>query len=82
MCAGNSPVTDEFHAQKPVTRSFDVFYGWVNNREAGDLRRHRAHFDVTVMEWWCLQQHYPYFHLVVLLLQYVALFQSREQHKY
>ena len=24
--------------------------GWVNNREAGDLRRHRAHYDVTVME--------------------------------
>ena len=23
--------------------------GWANNREAGDLRRHRAHFDVTVM---------------------------------
>ena len=23
--------------------------GWVNNREAGDLRRHRAHCDVTVM---------------------------------
>ena len=23
--------------------------GWVNNREAGDLRRHRAHYDVT---WW------------------------------
>ena len=22
---------------------------WVNNREAGDLRRHRAHYDVTVM---------------------------------
>ena len=22
---------------------------WVNNREAGDLRRYRAHFDVTVM---------------------------------
>ena len=22
---------------------------WVNNREAGDLRGHRAHFDVTVM---------------------------------
>ena len=21
--------------------------GWVNNRKAGDLRRHRAHFDVT-----------------------------------
>ena len=23
--------------------------GWVNNREAGDLRRHRAHYDVTVI---------------------------------
>ena len=23
--------------------------GWVNNREAGDLKRHRAHNDVTVM---------------------------------
>ena len=25
--------------------------GWINNREAGDLRRHRAHYDVTVMSW-------------------------------
>ena len=23
--------------------------GWVNNREAGDLRRYRAHYDVIVM---------------------------------
>ena len=23
--------------------------GWVNNRDAGDLRHHRAHYDVTVM---------------------------------
>ena len=23
--------------------------GWVNNREAGELRRHRTHYDVTVM---------------------------------
>ena len=23
--------------------------GWVNNRKVGDLRRHRAHYDVTVM---------------------------------
>ena len=22
---------------------------WVNNREAGDLRRHRGHYDVIVM---------------------------------
>ena len=26
---------------------------WVNNREADDLRRHHAHYDVTVMSsWW------------------------------
>ena len=25
---------------------------WVNNREAGDLRRHRAHYDVIVMFPW------------------------------
>ena len=23
---------------------------WINNREAGDLRRHRAHYDVTVVK--------------------------------
>ena len=26
LCAGNSPVTGEFPAQKPVTRNFDVFF--------------------------------------------------------
>ena len=26
LCAGNSPVTGEFPAQRPVTRSFDFFY--------------------------------------------------------
>ena len=26
LCAGNSPVTGEFPTQKPVTRSFDVFF--------------------------------------------------------
>ena len=55
ICAGNSSVTGEFPTQRPVTRSFDVFFdlrlnnGWVNNREAGDLRRQRAHYDVNVM---------------------------------
>ena len=54
-CAGNFPVPGEFPAQRPVTRSFDVFFdlrlkkGWVNNGEAGDLRSYRAHYDVTVM---------------------------------
>ena len=26
ICAGNSPVTGEFPAQRPVTRTFDVFF--------------------------------------------------------
>ena len=52
---GNSPVPGEFPTQRPVTRSFDVFFDLrrinsrVNNREASDLRRHRAHFDVIIM---------------------------------
>ena len=55
ICAGNSPVSGEFPAQRPVTRSFDVsvicayLNGWVNTSEAGDLRRYRAHYDVIVI---------------------------------
>ena len=52
---GNSPVTGEFPSQRPVTRSFEVFFdlrlksGCINNRDVGDLRSHRAHYDVIVM---------------------------------
>ena len=52
ICAGNSLVPGEFPTQRPVTQSSDVYFdlrGWVNNREAGDLRRHRTHYDVIVM---------------------------------
>ena len=52
ICAGNSPVTGEFPTQRPVTRSIDVFFficAWMNNHEAGDLRRNRAPYYVTVM---------------------------------
>ena len=51
ICAGNSPVPGEFPTQRPVTRSFDVFFdcvwinGWVNNHEAVDLRRYLAYYD-------------------------------------
>ena len=54
LCAGNSPVTGEFPTQRPVTRNFDVLFDLrlnkrLNTREAGYLRRHRAHYDVIVM---------------------------------
>ena len=32
LCGGNSPVTGEFPAQRPVTRSFDVFFRRLNKR--------------------------------------------------
>ena len=45
------------HRWIPRTNASDAMFSlilawinsWVNNREAGDLRRHRAHYDVTVM---------------------------------
>ena len=55
ICAGNSPVPGEFPTQRPVTRSFDVFFDLRLNkrlskhREAGDVSHYRAHYDVTVM---------------------------------
>ena len=64
ICAGNSPVTGEFPAQRPVTRAlmFSLISAgmndWVNKQEAGDLRRHCAHYDVTVMfSRWLLSWH-------------------------
>ena len=30
--------------------------GWVNNHEAGDLRRHHAHYDVTIIHYDCFWQ--------------------------
>ena len=33
ICVGNSPVPDEFPAQRPVTRSFDVFFDLHPNKQ-------------------------------------------------
>ena len=53
ICAGNSSVASEFPEQTSVMRSFSLICawinGWVNNREAGDFRRCRAHYDVIVI---------------------------------
>ena len=55
ICAGNSPVPVN-SPRKGQWRGALMFSlicvwinGWVNNREAGDLRRHRAHYVVIVM---------------------------------
>ena len=48
-----SPVNSPNKCQWRGTLMFSLIYawlkGWVNNGEAGDLRRHRAHYDVIVM---------------------------------
>ena len=59
------PLSDEFtgHRWIPLTKASEAELWcflwcapWINNcvynREAGELRRHRAHYDITVMECW------------------------------
>ena len=67
LCAGNSPVPGEFPAQRPVTRSFDVFFdvrlnkrlskqswGWWFETQSGSLWRHRNEEWVLVLNYtWC-----------------------------
>ena len=45
--------------------------GWINNREAGDLRRYRAHYDVSVM-----------FYIVLPRQHRVAFLVSSDNYKY
>ena len=54
---GDPPVTGGFPSQRPVTQSFSVFFDLrqhkrLGNRDTGDLRRHRANYDVTVILNW------------------------------
>ena len=45
----NSPQKGQWHGALMLPSICAWINGWVNNREAGDLRRHRAHHDITVM---------------------------------
>ena len=55
LCAGinRSPVNSPHKGQWHVALKFSFICAWTNgcanNRDAGDLTRHRAHYDVTVM---------------------------------
>ena len=51
ICAGNSPANSPHKGQWRRTSMFSLIWinGWVNNREAGDLRYYHAQYDVTVM---------------------------------
>ena len=45
----NSPHKGQWRQDLIFTSICAWISSWVNNREAGDSRRHRAHYDVTVM---------------------------------
>ena len=45
----NSPHKGQWCGALIFSLIFVWINGWVNNREAGDLRRYRAHYDVSVM---------------------------------
>ena len=47
--AVNSPHKGQWRGASMFSLISAWISGWINNREAGDLRRHRAHYDVTVM---------------------------------
>ena len=45
----NSPLKGQWGGALMFSLICAWINGWVNNREAGDLRRHRTHYDATVM---------------------------------
>ena len=56
LCAGNSPVpqTGQWRGALMLSLICAWINRWVNNREAGDLRLHRAHYDINAMLLWCI----------------------------
>ena len=82
ICAGNSPVTGEFPTQRPVTRSFDVYFdlrpkerlskqwwGWWFETLSRSLWRHR---NAKVSKW--VMGHGLF---IVALTQAILLYLSR-----
>ena len=53
ICAGNSPVTGEFHTQRPMTRNFDIFFDLRLNKRLSKqswgwwFETPSHHYDVT-----------------------------------
>ena len=63
ICAGNSPGTSLHKGQWRGALMFSLICVWINgcenNREVGDLRRYRGHYDVIVM-WNLLMTYFSY----------------------
>ena len=92
LCAGNSPVTCEF-PHKGQWREALMFSlicawinSWVNNGDAGNLKRHRAHYDVIVMcyffhIWSCsiIADFSPVIHILYIYTFYYTMDLLREK---
>ena len=53
----NSPHKGQWRGALMLSLICAWINGWVNNREAGDLRRYRAHYDVSVLHFHQCVQH-------------------------
>ena len=75
LCEGNPPTTCGFPSERPVTRSFDVFFYLRLNKRLSKQSRHRwfetplGYYDVTIGTWisrwrvcisnWTRRRHFP-----------------------
>ena len=50
LCEGNSQVTGQWRGALMFSLICAWTNGWAKHRDAGDMRRHRAYYDVTVMD--------------------------------
>ena len=57
----NSPQKGQWRGALMFSLTYTRTSNWVHNRGAGDLRRHRAHYDVTVMSWICFVPNFIHF---------------------
>ena len=71
----NSPHKGQWRGALMCSLIYVWINGWVNNREAGDLRHHRPHYDVAVMKmllmWANVAMHTAY--IVPMLIFYITI---------
>ena len=76
----NSPCKGQWRGALMFSLMCTQINGWVNNGEVGDLRRHLAHYDVTVMfqsadfrmAWWWLQMYQCQMHAIIKSIRWVV----------
>ena len=71
----NSPHKGQWRGALMISLICVWVNGWVNNHEAGDLRRHRTHYDVIVLgkRWLSLKGPVSRTSVAVLLLDWVSI---------